>query len=243
MSIAGFDPSGGAGVLADIKTFEAHKVRGMAALTSLTFQNDTAFEGVRWIETDEILRQVEVLKKKFEFPVVKIGLVKDLETLEAIIAYLNPRLSNVKLIWDPIIRASAGFEFHSYFEKERLFAILKNIFLITPNMEELKFITENDNFMAEAQAMARYCSVLVKGGHNRQEPGVDYLFSGDTVNKIHPAVEKVFPKHGSGCVLSAAIAVQMALGNDLLSSCRKAKIYTEQYMSGNSSLLGFHNVQ
>ncbi len=240
LSIAGFDPSGGAGVLADIKTFEAHKVQGMAVLTALTFQNDMGFEGVKWIATEDIIRQVEVLSKRFVFSVVKIGLIKNLETLEAIIAYLNSQIPNVKLIWDPIIKASAGFEFHRHFERDRLQPILRNITLITPNTEEVNFLTENCNYLEESKAMARYCNVLLKGGHNKQEPGVDHLFSESKIEKFYPLGEKVFPKHGSGCILSAAIASNLAKGNDMFSSCRKAKGYVEKYLSGNASLLGFH---
>src|ERR1051326_2205660 len=89
LSIAGFDPSGGAGVLADIKTFEQHKVLGMGVVTGLTFQNDSEFDGVRWVETDDILKQISVLLRKFKFQYVKIGMIKDLETLQAVISVLR----------------------------------------------------------------------------------------------------------------------------------------------------------
>ena len=74
LSIAGFDPSGGAGVLADIKTFEQHKVQGMGVVTGLTFQNDSEFDGVKWVETTEIEKQIEILCRKFKFEFIKLGI-------------------------------------------------------------------------------------------------------------------------------------------------------------------------
>src|ERR1035437_1980671 len=120
LSIAGFDPSGGAGVLADIKTFEQHKVLGMGVVTGLTFQNDSEFDGVKWVEIDDILKQIEILPKKFKFEFVKIGMIKDVQTLETIISNLKSKIQNPKLIWDPILKASAGFEIHKNLDKEKL---------------------------------------------------------------------------------------------------------------------------
>ena len=243
LSIAGFDPSGGAGILADIKTFEANQVCGMGVLSALTFQNDILFEGLKWIEADEILKQISVLKKRFEFSVVKIGLIKNMEVLETVISDLKQSLPGCQIIWDPIVRASAGFPFHSHFEQEQLFFILKNCFLVTPNTDEVQFLTGIDSPKEAAQLLAKYCSVLLKGGHSKEEPGVDYLFRQDTIEKLFPTGKEVFAKHGSGCVLSAAIASNLAKGNDLTTACRKAKIYVEQFLSSNETLLGRHDAQ
>ncbi|MFY9151484.1 MAG: bifunctional hydroxymethylpyrimidine kinase/phosphomethylpyrimidine kinase, partial [Prolixibacteraceae bacterium] len=139
LSIAGFDPSGGAGILADIKTFEANQVCGMGALSALTFQNDILFEGLKWIEADEILQQVAVLQKRFEFSVIKIGLIRDLEVLKVVVKAVKKVQPGILIIWDPIVKASAGFQFHGSFEREQLFSVLENIDLITPNTEEVIF--------------------------------------------------------------------------------------------------------
>ncbi len=250
LSIAGFDPSGGAGILADIKTFEANRVSGMGAVSALTFQNDIEFDSLKWIEADEILKQVSILKKRFDFKVIKIGLIKDLKTLDAVISNLKhvvsevepSQASDLKLVWDPIIKASAGFEFHNNFEKEKLISVLKNCYLVTPNTDEIVFLTGITDPMEAAKELSNYCNVLLKGGHNENEPGVDYLFMKNKIEKISPAEKNIFPKHGSGCILSSAIASNLALGNDLIISCRKAKKYTEQYLSSSKSLLGVHYV-
>ena len=112
LSIAGFDPSGGAGVLADMKTFEQNKVTGMAVVNGLTFQNDSEFEGVKWIETDEIIKQIEILTRKFKFEFIKIGMIKDLETLSILISELRTKNSKLEIICDTILKASACFEIH-----------------------------------------------------------------------------------------------------------------------------------
>ncbi|HEY5511810.1 MAG TPA: hydroxymethylpyrimidine/phosphomethylpyrimidine kinase [Prolixibacteraceae bacterium] len=243
VSIAGFDPSGGAGILADIKTFEANRVLGMGVLSALTFQNDILFEGLTWIEADEILKQISVLKKRFEFSVAKIGLIKNIEVLETVISDLKQSLPGCQIIWDPIVKASAGFQFHKHFEREQLFAVLENCFLITPNTEEVTFLAGIDNPVEAAQLLAKHCSVLLKGGHSKEEPGVDYLVRQNQIEKIFPTGKVVFPKHGSGCVLSAAIASNLAKGNDLITACLNAKIYVEQFLSSNKTLLGTHDAQ
>jgi len=243
LSIAGFDPSGGAGILADIKTFEANQVCGMGVLSALTFQNDILFEGLKWIEADEILQQISVLQTRFEFSVVKIGLIRDLEVLEVIVKALKQAMPECQIIWDPIMKASAGFQFHGHFEREQLFSALENYFLITPNTEEATFLAGIDKPVEAAQLLAKHCSVLLKGGHSKEEPGVDYLFRQDTIEKIFPTGKEVCAKHGSGCVLSAAIASNLAKGNDLTTACRKAKIYVEQFLSSNETLLGRHDAQ
>lgn len=242
LSIAGFDPSGGAGILADIKTFEANKVCGVGTLSALTFQNDSEFDSLKWIEAEDILKQILVLKRRFDFRIIKIGLIKDLDTLEYVISNLKSQVPNPKFVWDPIIKASAGFEFHKNFEKEKLFTVLNNCFLITPNTDEIKFLTGIENPMKAAEELSKYCNVLLKGGHNKEEPGVDYLFMKNKIEKIEPTEKNIFSKHGSGCVLSSAIVANLSLGNDLITSCRNAKKYVEQFLSSSRSLLGIHRV-
>lgn len=243
LSIAGFDPSGGAGILADVKTFETNRVSGMGVLSALTFQNDILFEGLRWVEADEILKQIVILGKRFEFSVVKIGLIGNLDVLEIVIKGLKQAQPGCRIIWDPIVQASAGFQFHSHFKREQLFLALENCLLITPNTEEAIFLTGIDDPMKAAQHLAKYCNVLLKGGHSKDEPGVDYLFGLNSVEKILPTGKKVFPKHGSGCVLSAAIVANLANGNDLITACRNAKNYVEQFLSSNQTLIGMHDAQ
>jgi len=241
LTIAGFDPSGGAGVLADAKTFEANKVQGMGIISALTFQNDKEFEQVNWIGIDEILRQYDLLQRRAEFPVIKIGLIENFEVLEAVLAYVHFKTPKCLFIWDPIVRASAGFEFHKNIDHNRLFHLLKNISLITPNTEEAKLLTGKSNEIEAAKKLAEHCNVLLKGGHNEKELGTDYLFMGDKIEQLKPYGFDTSPKHGSGCVLSSAIASQLTKGKTTVEACLNAKKYTEQFLASNTTLLGTHN--
>lgn len=241
LSIAGFDPSGGAGLLADIKTFEQHKVQGMGVVTGLTFQNDSVFDEVQWIQTNEITRQIEVLTRKFKFEFVKVGMIKDLDTLAVLISLL--RASNSKLIWDPILKASAGFEIHKGFEKEKLVSILKNLYLITPNTDEIKILSGETDEMKGAKLLSNYCNVFLKGGHSEKNKGKDFLFTTDgNVFPFRPKKISENRKHGSGCVLSSAITANLALGTHLQRSCLKAKDYVTKFLTSTKTLLGYHKI-
>src|ERR1043166_3254674 len=114
LSIAGFDPSGGAGILADVKTFEASKIYGMGVITANTFQDENAFEHVDWIPIEEIKKQVEVVLKNHKIEFAKIGLVENFENLYALVSFLRTKIPG--LVWDPILKSSSGYDFHDYFD-------------------------------------------------------------------------------------------------------------------------------
>ncbi len=86
------------------------------------------------------------------------------------------------------------------------------------------------------------CHVLLKGGHRDEDMGVDYLYFHQQCLALNPTQTDLTPKHGSGCVLSAAIVANLAHGDDLLTACRKAKAYIEKFLNSNSSPLGYHHV-
>ena len=239
LSIAGFDPSGGAGVLADIKTFEQHKVLGMGVVTGLTFQNDSEFDGVKWVATDEILRQIEILTRKYKFEFVKVGMLESLESLEKIISKVKSQKS--KVIWDPIIKTSSGFDIHKNFEKEKLISILKNIYLLTPNTDEIKILSGENDEMKGAKELSKYCNVFLKRGHAEKKKGYDYLFTTEgNVFPFRPKKLSETRKHGSGCVLSSAITANLANGLSLQRSCLKGKDYVTKFLMSNKTLLGYH---
>jgi len=243
LSIAGFDPSGGAGVLADIKTFEANKILGMGVVTGLTFQNEDEFEGVNWIETSEILKQTELLFKKHKIEFVKIGMIKDLETLNNIVSYLTSQISHLKIIWDPILKASAGFEIHKTINKEKVTELCKNIYLITPNIDEIRILMNEKDEVIAAKELSEHSNVFLKGGHSADKKGRDYLFT--TEGKVFPfSAKKVFEtgKHGSGCVLSSAITANLAKGSKLQRACLEGKEYVTKFLMSNKTLLGYHRV-
>lgn len=236
LSIAGFDPSGGAGILADIKTFEAHQVYGFGVCSALTIQNDVEFENVKWVETSDILDQINILFKRFKIKWAKIGLIENMNTLEEVIDFLRSKNKNIKIIWDPIMKATAGFVFHKNISKNRLFEICKKIFLITPNIPEINSLFPDLKEEAASEALSRYCKVLLKGGHRDNKLTTDIIYKKNSNFETFEAKRiEGNTKHGTGCIHSAAILAGLAKGETLVRSCFNAKLYTEQFLMSNHS--------
>ena len=240
LSIAGFDPSAGAGVLADVKTFENIGVYGFAVTTSITYQNENKFDGVKWLSLKQIKNQIYPIIENHKIDFVKIGLVENFKILISIIELLKAHNAEVKIIWDPILRASAGFDFHQKIPKKYLKYVLKNIYLITPNWQEIKPLSNEQDAIIGAEKIAQYCSVYLKGGHNIETPATDLLFIEDSIDVYHPKKITELEKHGTGCVLSSAITGYLAQGNSLHQSCELAKQYTYNFLISNETKLGFH---
>jgi len=243
LSIAGFDPSGGAGLLADIKTMEEHKVYGLGVTTAQTLQTELDFFTIRWENVTDILKSVDILLAHYPVRAAKIGIVESMDVLEKIVSRIHEKDKQVKIVIDPVVASSSGFSFRNgKMDEELVHGILRKSHLITPNYDEVTSLASFPDPKAAAQQLAEFCPVLLKGGHNTGEVGVDYLYTSDSVKKIMSGSEKVYSKHGSGCVLSAAIASNFALGFDLAVACIQAKKYTEQFLASNTTLLGYHHV-
>jgi hydroxymethylpyrimidine/phosphomethylpyrimidine kinase len=234
LTIAGFDPSGGAGILADIKTLEANNVHGLGVCTSITFQNDKTFQGLDWLTVDQIISQLDILFSEYQIHVIKIGLIKDLKTLLFIIKHIKTKNHAAQIIWDPILNASAGFEFHSSINNSELQEVLKNITLITPNIPEAEKLKLDPSTL--------HCACLLKGGHGTDHAN-DILYSNGTMNIIQGERLETAEKHGSGCVLSSAIAAGLSQGLELLDACIKAKLYTAGFLKSTENLLGIHSLK
>lgn len=255
LSIAGFDPSAGAGVLADVKTFEAYGIYGMGVVSALTYQNDIDFEKVEWLSLSKIIGQIEVLQKRFAFEYIKIGLIENLEVLQQLISYLTSppdrmisvgragHISHPKIIYDPILKASAGFEFYKNKDQKLLEDICSQLYLITPNIPEALQLGTHKDAEKNAKHLSTYCNVYLKGGHSLEKKGVDLLFTKDKKEVLFPTTaENVPPKHGSGCVLSSAITANLAMGLPLEQACWEAKKYITEFLSSNDTLLGYHKI-
>ena len=246
LTIAGFDPSGGAGILADIKTFEHFKCLGLAVQSANTIQTEDEFLSVNWISDDVILQQLEMLLKKYKFNYIKVGLIKDLKILNKVTDLCLKYNPSTKIIWDTVLSSSTGFNFDM--STKGLNDVLKKIYLITPNWNEIKLLSNHQNSIEGAKAIATYTKVYLKGGHNEAKPGKDYLFEKIDENIIQKSynpkstVKPITPKHGSGCVFSAALTANLAQGFPLHKSILRSKRYIEHYLSSNQTLLGTHKL-
>lgn len=233
LTIAGFDPSGGAGILADIKTFEQLNCLGMAVQTANTVQTENRFQSVNWVDKNLIKKQLNFLLEQYQFEFVKVGIIQDLELLEDIMAH--PALSDAKFIWDPVLSSSAGFDFQ--LNLYNLSTVLSRVFMITPNVDEMKVL---ETILPKGE-ISSHTNLLLKGGHS-DRLGVDVLvdLQGD-VHEFHPNEVEVGSIHGSGCILSSAIVACLACGNDLKTAIEKAKRYTEDRLKNNQGLLAYHS--
>lgn len=243
LTIAGFDPSGGAGVLADAKTFEQHRVSGFAINTGNTIQTENEFFEMQWTDLTFVLKSVEKLFQHYSIKAVKIGIIPSLDYLKEIVLLVKKLSPKTKIIWDTVLKSSTEFDFINIKNQAVLIEILKEIDLITPNYNEiLQLSSEEINAETIAVDLSKYCAVLLKGGHNPDEIGVDYLYLENDFFRLTPNNTLIFEKHGSGCVLSSAITANIALEQDLKTACSNAKKYIETYLQSNQTKLGYHYV-
>lgn len=242
MSIAGFDPSCGAGISADLKTFENCGSYGRGICSAITFQNEDEFSGIRWTSIGDIQSQCELQFRKSRPEYIKIGLIERFSQLQQLTEYLSAALPGVRMIWDPILKASAGFTFHGQSQSsEQLDIILSRIYLITPNTEELYHLFGNDVDCGQLQAISRkyQLNILWKGGHNQENLSTDRLITPDNIYSF-PVHRSKYGKHGTGCVLSSALAAFLSQGIPLPEAAAKAQVYVSQFINSNDSKLGYH---
>lgn len=241
LTIAGFDPSGGAGLVADVKTFEAHQVMGLSVCSAITVQNDVNLRSCEWMDFKSLKNQLNCLLERFEIQFVKIGIIKSWSLLLRVVSYLNEILPTVTIVLDPVLKSTSNYDFHSDDDMESFDQILKLVDLITPNYDEIEKLYGEKTIDDTIEHMTVMTNVYLKGGHRQDEKGVDVLHTMEgEVIRIEPTVSGIKPKHGTGCVLSASLTASLAKGQSLESASFSAKRYVEQYMNSNQSLLGYH---
>jgi hydroxymethylpyrimidine/phosphomethylpyrimidine kinase len=238
ISIAGFDPSGGAGLLSDSKTFEQSKVMGLGVCTALTLQTASKCLNLEWRPIDEVTKAIQLLIKNYTISAVKIGIVKDAEFLSKIVETVKESDSEVKIVWDPVLKSTSEFSFFDLETLPQLKNMINKLSLITPNYNEYNVLKQYYLLPDTYE-----CSLLIKGGHREDRLGTDTLVENGKETLLVPAESNTiyFPKHGSGCVLSSAITAELAKGENMEKACRTGKLYIEKFLKSNPSLLGTHS--
>jgi hydroxymethylpyrimidine/phosphomethylpyrimidine kinase len=140
LTIAGFDPTGSAGVLADIKTFEQHQVTGFAIMTANTIQTDNEFHAIQWTDLSFVIRSIETFFQNYTINAVKIGIVPSLHYLNRILSTIKLLSPATKIVWDPVLKSTTKFEFMRIKDQLDLDKILSKIDLITPNYNEIEIL-------------------------------------------------------------------------------------------------------
>ncbi len=231
LAIAGSDPSGGAGIQADLKTFIANGVYGMSVITSVTSQNTTGVYGIFDIPPETVTSQLDAVFTDIFPDAVKIGMVSSVKIIGAISDALKKyRPRNVVL--DPVMVSTSGSRLISGDAEAALIAELFPLAdIITPNLPEAEallgadIVSEDDMIFAARTLAAKYkTGVLVKGGH-LENGACDILAANGSVRRY--ASERIDnpDTHGTGCTLSSAIAANMAKGADMEKSVKLAKEY------------------
>jgi hydroxymethylpyrimidine kinase/phosphomethylpyrimidine kinase len=232
MTIAGFDPSGGAGVLADIKTIRAIGCFGVAAITSLTMQNTQGVFGA-YHQTREVVRgQLEPLFDDFDIAAIKTGMLPTREVIEEVAEAISAH-SIKHVVVDPVVRSTSGFDL---INDRALASLIDLLFplasLVTPNRAEAERITGceiGDRSQIEQAARKIFSlgpgAVLITGGDVKDEKATDlFIDSGGAVAYSSERVDST-NTHGTGCTLSSALACLLASGHALRSGLPIAKQY------------------
>jgi hydroxymethylpyrimidine/phosphomethylpyrimidine kinase len=242
--IAGYDQSAGAGVLADVKTMEAHGVYAYAVCTGFTFQNELVITRVQWFMEQEIFEQIDLCFLSARFDWAKIGIGRSVGMIEAIIRRLRDHHPDIKIVLDPVIRASSGRDFWEETDGEGFESLASQSYLLTPNWEEVGWLYPGEDVLecCRRLTLSSACHVYLKGGHNPEQPGRDYLWSNGEAMVLDPAMNigPVYPKHGSGCVLASSLAANLSLGYPMPEAALRSKRYIEQFLTSNKTLLGWH---
>jgi hydroxymethylpyrimidine kinase/phosphomethylpyrimidine kinase len=232
MTIAGFDPSGGAGILADVKAISAMGGFGVGAITSLTFQNTLGVFGAAHQTRATVRRQIEPLIADFQIAAVKTGMLPTAEIIEEVADILHTQRMAL-LVLDPVVRSTSGYDL---IDDRALAALVKTLFplaaVVTPNAAEAERLTgiriAGLGAMRQAALAIRAMgarAVLVKGGDLGGETATDLLL--DEAGMRTFATERIRSSstHGTGCTLSAAIATGLARGGSLAEAVEQAKRY------------------
>lgn len=232
---SGLDPSGGAGLIADVRVAAMLDTRPVGIVTSATIQNTLGTLASVPIDPEVIRQQLETLLQDVEVTSVKIGMIGSAQVAQAIGDALS--LTRAPVVWDPVARSSRGEAplVEGGFD-QAVIALAPHLLLITPNAHELELLTglgvaDVDDAIEAGKAIAARLStaVLVKGGHLGADDAADYLCRANGVVEIPgvriPEGEHV---HGTGCALSTAIAAYLANGLELLEACAEAKRFVAE---------------
>jgi hydroxymethylpyrimidine/phosphomethylpyrimidine kinase len=242
LTIAASDSSSGAGIQADLAVFRAIGVYGVCAVTNVTAQNSLGVHKINKVPPRIVAAQIDAVTRDFAVAACKIGMLYSPQMVDLVAERIDRRrIANVVL--DPVIEAKLGEELLTEPAIKRLKRrLISRAMLITPNASEAQVltgieVTDPASALDAAKALVDMGAgaALVKGGHVEGEP-VDVFFDGrDSAEFAGRRLAKSM--HGTGCVLSAAIAARLALGDDLRSAIAFAKDYVSNAI-GQSVRLG-----
>ncbi|CAM2959004.1 bifunctional hydroxymethylpyrimidine kinase/phosphomethylpyrimidine kinase [Rariglobus hedericola] len=259
LSIAGVDPSGGAGLLADLKAFSALGAYGTGVVAALTAQNTRGVTGVQAVPVEFIAQQIDTLFADVRIDAVKIGMLGTAEIVATVAAALR-RHHVSRLVVDPVMVSKSG---HHLLSPDAVEALRTEIIplaeIITPNLPEAEVLLTRAPIrtLADMRTAARALHalgpriVVLKGGHLDGAESIDVIDNGIMQTELHSPRITTKNTHGTGCTLSAAIAALLPQHTDPLNAIRAAKAYLTSAIaasdqlavgSGHGPVHHFHNL-
>jgi hydroxymethylpyrimidine/phosphomethylpyrimidine kinase len=230
LTIAGFDPSSGAGTTADIKTIAAHGCYGVGCITALTVQSTLGVRRSEPVSAKMIRETLKELAADFSFAAVRIGMLGSAEGVSEVVEFLKTNKQRI-VVLDPVIRSSSG---EPLLDTKGVDQMRKELLplatVITPNIDEAAVLAkmpvtnvEQMKLAADALHKLGAKNVVVTGGH--LDKPVDVLNAGGRVHEFGSDRQRSSSTHGTGCAFATALACQLALGRDLDDAVVMSKVY------------------
>ncbi|NHM32589.1 bifunctional hydroxymethylpyrimidine kinase/phosphomethylpyrimidine kinase [Neobacillus terrae] len=234
LTIAGSDSGGGAGIQADLKTFQELGVFGMSALTAVTAQNTLGVQGVYPMSVEAVIQQIDSIGSDLGTDAVKTGMLFSSGIIEAVAGKIK-EYGWSNLVVDPVMIAKGGA---SLLQNEAVNALKKYLLplaaVVTPNIPEAEVLTgldisnlEDRKQAAEAIISMGAKNVVIKGGHGEEEEAVDLLFDGKEFSYFTSTRLETKNTHGTGCTFAAAITAELAKGTSVKDAVQVAKRFIE----------------
>lgn len=229
LCLSGHDPSGGAGLQADIEALLAQGCHAAPTVTALTVQSTVDVVDFRVLDRDWVLAQAHAVIADLPVAAVKLGMLGSVEMVETVLEVMHS-LPGVPLVCDPVLRAGGGGTLGKddvgFAMRERLLPIAA---IATPNLPEARILAELPDGSADecAEKLLPYCRhLLITGGHGDEQKVHNRLYSRDGARHSFTCERLPGSYHGSGCTLASALAGRLALGEDLASAVQTALAYT-----------------
>ena len=227
LSIAGSDSGGGAGIQADLKAFARAGVHGTTAITAITVQNTVGVTAVQPVTPAIITAQVQAVAEDLGVDAVKIGMLGDVATIEAVAAALDALPAGTPVVHDPVMVAESGARLLALDAVAALRAqIVARVTVITPNLAEARTLAGDDALDGIELARALHALgpsyVVITGGH--RDAATDLFFDGATLTELPGTRHPDGAAHGSGCTHSSTLAARLALGDAPLQAARRARV-------------------
>lgn len=233
LTIAGSDSSGGAGIQADLKTYQELKVYGMSVITAVTAQNTLGVEGVYPMSLEAIEKQIKCIAEDIQPNALKTGMLFNSEIIE-LVAHNVKKYKWDNLVIDPVMIAKGGA---NLLQLEAIESMKKYLLplatIITPNIPEAEELTgmkinslEDRKEVAKELVNMGVTNCIIKGGHGREEEAIDLLYDGSHFSTLLTTRIQTKNTHGTGCTFSAAMTASLAQGDSLITSFQRAKEFT-----------------